>query len=294
MRTIEPKIEQVVDARNLCGETPVWHGEEEALYWIDCDGNEVLRWNAASGAVRRWTMPERVGGVTFKHGGGALITLASGLYDFDFDSEALALRIASPQSAHVAMHESGVDPSGRFWVGGIDHEMGPGNMNPGGANFYRLEGVRLIQELSGISCANGLAFSPDGKWLYISDSPTKRCDRYPIGADGSLGPRETFFELGEDDGFVDGSTVDSEGGYWATLVSVGRLRRYLPDGTADLEVILPFTNPTKVAFGGPDMKRLFITSMSLSLGMTNPQPLDGGLFAFDTDVAGLPEPMLRS
>jgi sugar lactone lactonase YvrE len=293
MRTIEPKIELVVAAGNLCGETPVWHPGEAALYWVDCDGNEVLRWDEATGDVKRWAMPERVGGITLKQGGGAMVTLASGLFDFDFSSEALVPRIPSPQASHVAMHESGVDPNGRFWVGGINHHMGPENMNPGGVNLCRLDGLRLIPEIGGISCANGLAFSPDGKVLYFSDSPTKRCDRYAIGANGSLGPRETFFELGDGEGFVDGATVDSEGGYWATLVSVGRLRRYLPDGTPDLEVVLPFNNPTKVAFGGADMKRLFITSMSLSLGGTNPLALDGGLFAFDAGVAGLPEPMLN-
>ena len=293
MRTIEPKIELVVAAENLCGETPVWHPGEQALYWVDCDGHELLRWDQATGDVKRWPMPERVGGITLKQGGGALVTLASGLYDFDFASEALVRRIASPQAPNVAMHESGVDPSGRFWVGGINHDMGPSNMNPGGVNLYRLEQGQLVPEIGGISCANGLAFSPDGKVLYFSDSPTQRCDRYAIGHDGSLGPRETFFELGDGEGFVDGATVDSEGCYWATLVSVGRLRRYLPNGTADLEVVLPFNNPTKLAFGGSDMRRLFITSMSLTLGGTNPLALDGGLFAFDAGVAGLPEPMLN-
>ena len=294
MRVIEPEIELIVAAENLCGETPIWHQDEGALYWIDCDGHELLRWHEASGEVKRWKMPERVGGIAFKQGGGALVTLASGLFDFDFASEALVKRIASPQGPHVAMHESGIDPNGRFWVGGINHDMGPGNMNPGGVNIYRLEGDQLIPEIGGVSCANGLAFSPDGKTLYISDSPTQRCDRYAISPDGSLGPRETFFELKDGEGFVDGSTVDSAGCYWATLVSVGRLRRYLPDGTPDIEVKLPFNNPTKVAFGGKDMKRLFITSMSLTLGGTNPLPLDGGVFAFDVEVGGLPEPMLMA
>ena len=99
--------------------------------------------------------------------------------------------------------------------------------------------------------------------------------------------------LGDGEGFVDGATVDAEGGYWATLVSTGRLRRYLPDGTPDLEVVLPFNNPTKVTFGGKDMRRLFITSMSESLGGTEPLELDGGLFAFEPGVPGVPEPMLK-
>jgi L-arabinonolactonase len=293
MRTIEPDIELVFAAENLCGETPVWHPGEAALYWVDCDGHELLRWNEATGDVKCWPMPERVGGIAMKQGGGGLVTLASALFDFDFTSGTLVPRIASPHAPNIAMHESGVDPHGNFWVGGINLAIGPENMNPGGASLCRLAGERLVAELGGISCANGLAFSPDGRFLYFSDSPTRRCDRYPLSASGNLGPRETFFELGDGEGFVDGATVDAEGGYWATLVSVGKLRRYLPDGTPDLEVILPFNNPTKVAFGGADMRRLFITSMSESMGGTNPLALDGGLFAFAPGVAGLPEPMLK-
>ena len=293
MRTIEPEIECVVAAENLCGETPVWHPGEAALYWVDCDARELLRWDEATREVKRWPMPERVGGITLKQGGGALVTLASGLFDFDFASGTLAPRLASPHAAKIAMHESGVDPHGHFWVGGINLEIGPENLLPGGVSLCRLDGERLVAQVGGISCANGLAFAPDGSTLYFSDSPTRRCDRYRLSASGALGPRETFFELGDGEGFVDGATVDSEGGYWATLVSVGRLRRYLPDGTADLEVILPFNNPTKVAFGGAGMRRLFITSMSESMGGTHPLALDGGLFAFDAGVAGLPEPMLK-
>lgn len=293
MRVVEPKIELIVDAANLCGETPVWHPGENALYWVDCDGHQLLRWDAASNDAKRWNMPERVGGITLKQGGGALVTLASGLYDFDFARESLALRIASPQAPNIAMHESGVDPHGRFWVGGINLEIGPGNLNPGGVSLWSLQGGELVEAFGGVSCANGLAFSPDGKWLYFSDSPTRRCDRYALGPDGGLGPRETFFELGDGEGFVDGACVDAEGGYWATLVGAGRLRRYLPDGTPDLDVILPFNNPTKVTFGGRDMKRLFITSMSESLGGTDPLELDGGLFAFEPGIAGLTEPMLK-
>lgn len=291
MRTIEPKLELAVDAKNLIGETPIWSEQEKALYWIDCHKPELLRWDSKSDDLKRWPMPERFGGFAFKADGGALVVLASGLYDFDFGTGDLSLRVKSPMPGNIAMHECGCDPSGRFWVGGINQDMQPGNMNPGGARLFHLEGGDLICEVEDISCANGLAFAPDGRTLYLSDSSTQRCDRYEIDPQtGKLGDRQTFFTLGEGEGFVDGSTVDADGGYWATLVSVGKLRRYLPDGTPDIEVILPFNNPTKLVFGGDDMQTLFITSMSETLGGTNPTPLDGGVFSFRPGMAGNPEP----
>ena len=127
----------------------------------------------------------------------------------------------------------------------------------------------------------------------MSDSTTQRCDRYDCDpATGEISNRETFFALGPADGFVDGAAVDSEGGYWATLVYAGRLRRYLPDGTLDLEIELPFDNPTKPAFGGDAFAHGLRDLDQRNAWATGPaNPLDGGLFAFEADVAGLPEPL---
>lgn len=293
MRTIEPRIELAVDAKNTVGETPVWSPSEDALYWIDCEGPpQIQRWHPESGEIARWEMPERCGGLVLKKGGGALVTLASGLFNFDFESGALEKRVPSPLPDHVALHECACDPTGRFWVGAIDHRVGPANMHPGGAKLFRLDDDSLVSVIKGISCANGLAFSPDGRTLYISDSTTQRCDRYDLDpASGEISNRQTFFQLDPADGFVDGATVDTEGGYWATLVYAGRLRRYLPDGTLDLEVKLPFDNPTKPAFGGSNMRTLFITSTSQSLGDVETSQLDGGLFAFKPGLTGRPDPL---
>ncbi len=292
MRKIAPDVELVVDARNTTGETPVWSVAEQALYWIDCeDPPRIQRWDPATGEVRRWEMPERCGGIVLKQDGGALVTLASGLFDFDFPSGELKLRVKSPLPDHVALHECACDPSGRFWVGAIDKRVGPGNMHPGGARLFRLDGDTLVSVIDGISCANGLAFSPDGAVLYMSDSTTQRCDSYDLDlANGAIGERKTFFQLAGNEGFVDGAAVDAEGGYWATLVYAGRLRRYLPDGTLDIEVALPFNNPTKLAFGGPDMRTIYITSTSQSLDDGAAPGLDGELFAFDAGIAGRPDP----
>lgn len=295
MKVIEPQVRRIGETEDSIGETPVWRAEENALYWVDCDGPPRLRrWRAENGEVTDWIMPSRIGGFVFKQDGGALVTLSDGLFDFDFASGALTPRVASPLGKHASLHECACDPAGRFWVGAIDHRVGPDNLHPGGASLFRLDGDRLVPVIEGISCANGLAFSPAGDALYISDSTTLRGDRYPLDPlTGELGARETFFQLGEGDGFVDGAAVDAEGAYWASLVYAGKLRRYRPDGTADVEIRLPFANPTKLAFGGSEMTTIYVTTIRHGLDGQQASPLDGGLFTIEGSHAGLSDPVFR-
>ncbi|MEW9853877.1 SMP-30/gluconolactonase/LRE family protein [Novosphingobium sp. M1R2S20] len=291
MDVSEPQVRRIGATQDAIGETPVWREDERALYWIDCEGPCLRRWLSDTGEVSQWPMPERIGGFVFKQDGGALITLSSGIFDFDFDSGTLTLRVASPLGEEASLHECACDPAGRLWVGSIDHRVGHSNLHPGGAKLFRLDGNKLTPVIENFSCANGLAFSPKGDALYISDSTTLRCDRYALDpVSGHLGERSTLFKLGPGDGFVDGAAVDAEGGYWAALVYAGKLRRYLPDGTADIEIRLPFANPTKLAFGGADMRTMYITTIHHGLDGKPPTPLDGGLYAIEAPVAGRPDP----
>lgn len=294
MQVITPDVELVLDAKNHLGETPVWCAAEAALYWVNCEQEpELLRWQPGAGELKRWPMPERIGGFGLKQGGGLLVVLARGLHDFDPASGNLALRVPSPLPEGVSLHESAVDPTGRFWVGAINEAVSPDNPAPGGGELFFLDEKRLVPVMDGISCANGLAFSPDARALYFSDSLTRRLDRWELdAATGQIGNCQTIAELGEDEGVIDGSTVDSEGGYWATLVFAGMLRRYLPDGTPDLTVKLPFMNPTKVAFGGPGLGTLYMTTMSEYAACSGQPGRDGGLFACRLGFTGLPEPLI--
>ena len=235
-------------------------------------------------------MPQRIGGFVHKAGGGLLLALADGIFDFDMESEALTLRAPSPLPPHVKLHECGCDRQGRFWVGSFDHHF-PADRDAAGGAWFRLDGNALTRVIEGVSVSNGLAFSPDGRTLYCANTPSRCVEAFDIDPEtGTLSNRRIFLSLAPGDGHIDGATVDTEGGYWLAVVATGTVRRYLPDGRLDRTIALPCSNPTKPAFGGADMKTLFATSTKMVIKAdSHGAELNGALFAVQTGFIGINE-----
>ena len=277
------------DAGNHLGETPVWSAREQALWWVNCEEPpELHRWHPASGAHRVWPMPKRIGGFVFKASGGLLVALNDGIYDFAPESGELTLRAPSPFGPHVNLHECTTDRQGRFWIGGYDTRY-PADRSAMDAGYCRLDGGTLVIAAGGAHVSNGLAFSPDGRTMYGTSSPTSRVDAFDLDpATGELSNRREFLTLGPGEGFADGACVDTQGGYWLANVGAAALRRYRSDGTLDRIVALPFAFPTKPAFGGPDLRTLYITSGQNAAPALAEAAIPGGaVFALDPGEAGL-------
>ncbi len=289
--TITTEVICAVQPDNYLGETPLWSVSEQALYWVNCENPaEIHRWKPASGEHDIWPMKERVGGIVLKPGNNLLVVLSHGIYDFSPETAVLTLRLSSPLPDYVSLHECQCDRQGRLWVGAYDHRFTPQNRNAKDGAIFRLDGDKLIPEIRDISVANGLAFSPDGKTLYVADAPTRTVEAYDLNTEtGSLSNGRKFLELKEGEGYLDGATVDTEGGYWLAAVAAGTLRRYLPDGSLDRVVQLPVSNPTKAAFGGAELDTLYVTTTKLKLGANSEE--NGGIYALQPGFKGLPEPI---
>jgi L-arabinonolactonase len=282
------------------GESPVWSVQEQVLYWIDMGAWEergvaptLNRFDPSTGDNRRWPLPEAVGCFALREGG-AILALQSGIHDFDFARDQLQLLAPSNFSSPLLRFNDGrCDRQGRFWSGQAQ-QIGPGIARGLGA-LTRYDGRTLETRLGGITVSNGLAFSPDGRTLYYADVLQWRvyaCD-YDTER-GEPGEPRVFLQFPE--GIVpDGAAVDEEGGYWIALYKAGKVARYLPSGQLDREITLPVSCPTMVAFGGPDLRTLYITTASHRLSETErtQQPLAGAIFSCEPGVRGLPEPLFQ-
>ena len=282
-------IECVLDAKALLGESPVWSAEEQALYWADLLAPAIHRLDPVTGATRTWPMPETLGSFGLRESGGAVVALRSGFYTFDFNSGTLSF-LAAPELtvAGTRFNDGKVSPDGRFFAGTMDEVS---LSRPIGA-LYRLDpDGSLHQVLEGLIVSNGLGWSLDGRTLFHADSEGQVINAYDYDPDsGEIANQRLIARPSAEIGLPDGGAVDREGFYWSAGVSAGVLNRWAPDGSLDRQIPLPCTAPTMPCFGGPDLKILYVTSMTqgLSPAALAAKPLSGGIFALEVEVAGVP------
>jgi sugar lactone lactonase YvrE len=181
------------------------------------------------------------------------------------------------------------DRQGRFWAGTMVQDM---SLASAVGALYRFDekGVLSTAVVDGLITQNGLAWSPDGRTMYLSDSHPQRRIVWAFDFDtetGTPGAQRVFADLHHYTGRPDGAAVDADGCYWTCANDAGRLLRFTPRGELDREIALPASKPSMCAFGGSDLKTLYVTTIRPS---TNATDDDGHVFALTPGVQGLPEP----
>ncbi len=278
------------------GECPVWDARLRMLYWVDIDGHAVHRFDPATVRDEVRDVGEQIGSLALHSAPGRLlIATRSGLHFIDFATGDKQLLLA-PEPGQVLnrMNDGRCDPAGRFWVGSMRDPSSPADRY--GA-LYRIEpDLRCTRVLDGLGTANGLAFSPDAKTMYLSDSNTMVRTIWAFDFDvtsGDISRRRVFAHTQGEEGRPDGGCCDADGGYWSAQIDASRVVRYDPAGRIDKVVMLPVKWPSMAAFGGERLDTLYITTIRRGgAAMDWPeQPLAGSLFACVPGVRGLREPV---
>ena len=276
--------------RTELGECPLWCAAEAALYFVDITGRAIHRYRPGDGSHARLPVAEDVGCIGLWPGGGFIAGMRTGIFRLDAEGRTVAKLAANPESHATSRFNDGrTDPRGRFLLGTIDEPKAGG-----AAHLYRYDRRGLVALVDGLLTSNGLAFSPDGRSLYHADTPRFTVRRYAYDPEtGALADPEPFVTLTPteaDRGRPDGAAVDVEGCYWTALYEGGRIQRYAPDGRLLAEIAVPARCPTMVAFGGPDLRTLYVTSARAGRPAEELArlPLSGALFALEVEVTGLP------
>lgn len=295
------QAELVLDARNGTGESPVWSGAEQALYWVDIPARRLHRWHPTDNATASWEADEMLACIARHPAGGWLAGMESGLFHLrpGADGRLAGTCLADVRHALPGMrcNDGRCDRQGRFWVGSMHQDMAAGHC---AGVLYRFVGdaggAPLLAWLDGLVVPNGLGFSPDGRTMYLSDShPSVQAiwafDYDPD--DGVPHNRRLFVDMRQHPGRPDGAAVDEDGGYWICANDAGLVHRFTPDGRLDRSLAVPVRKPAMCAFGGPGLDTLFVTSIRPQGIDLADQPLAGGVFALQPGIRGLEEPAFR-
>ena len=295
-----PQAELVLDARNATGESPVWHAAEQALYWVDIPARTLCRWTLATAHLSTWQAPEMLACIAPAASGTWVAGTESGMFALQPQGGGTLgfKRLASVHHAAPGMrfNDGRCDRQGRFLAGTMLMNMAA---SQGEGCVYSYENGRdasqsLMPLLSGFKTPNGMAFSPDGRTMYLSDShPSVQLvwafDYDP--ATGTPSNRRIFVDMNPLPGRPDGAAVDADGCYWVCGNDAGLVHRFTPTGQLDYSLAVPVKKPAMCAFGGAGLDTLFVTSIRPDGIDLSDQPLAGGLFALRPGVRGLPEPV---
>ncbi len=289
-----PPVTCVAPVGDQCGEGAVWSAEERALYWTDVNRFLVHRWDADSDAVRFWRFDEPVVALSLTDRAGVmLVALGSRLLLWRPETDARGDHgFRLPGWPRVRLNEGCADPAGRFWVGTMKNNVLPngddGATAPGEGVLYRVASDGGASEHAhGIGISNTLCWSPDRRRLYFGDTMANviRVWDYDLATGDIANPRPFLADYPR--GGPDGSAMDSAGRLWNCRYGGGCVVRVAPDGGIEGTVELPVPNITTCAFGGPDLRTLFITT---ARGPRVPgDRLAGGLFSVPVDVPGQAE-----
>jgi sugar lactone lactonase YvrE len=287
---------QVIPSQDGTGESVVWDDRTGILMWVDIVGKRIHRLHLATNKHEIWPTPDFVPALALRKDGGAIVGLTHEICWWDFAHQFEPFVRPEPDRPRNRINECVVAPDGSYWVGtmqsNLDSEGRPKAMDANLGAYYRItprgEISRLTDNVYGIT--NTMIWPGDGRFL-TADTLANEIYSFRYDDDSKVISGRSLFAAPFPRGRPDGSCMDEEGFFWNCRVSGGAcLVRYAPDGRVDRVVELPCSSPTSCAFGGDDLRTLFVTSSRFEMDPKHltDNPQEGDLWAVDVEVRGRP------
>lgn len=281
-------IRHIVPAGDLCGEGAVWHPEQNALYWTDINRFLVHRFDASDETTRTWIFEEPVTAVNLTTDPDLLLLVLGsklGLWAPRTHPH-VQTRFRLPHAPEMRFNDARVDPRGSLWVGTMRNNVGAHGEDRevvfSGGVLYRIDPNGDVSEWKReIGISNTIAWSPDRQRFYFGDSPANTIYSFRYDERTGAISEEGILLAGYGQGLPDGSAMDAQGCLWNARYGGGCVIRIDPDGGVQRVISLPTANPTTCAFGGPELRTLYITSARST------DQYSGSVFAIETEVGGV-------
>lgn len=283
-----------VDITCETGEGPLWHPDEQRLYWCDIPQGRLYGYDPASGAHELvYEDDDRIGGFTVQTDGSLLLFQEAGTVR-RLDQDSGSVTTVTPPNTdrfHERFNDVIADPEGRVYAGVMpdtDRDL-PGQL-------YRLDTDGTF-ELVVESCVlpNGMGFTPDLSGFYFTDTGIVAPDspgyiyRYDYDQEsGAISNRETVIDGTGMMGYPDGMTVDTEGYIWSAFWDGNALHRFAPDGTQGETVEFDPRKVSSITFGGAEYDTAYVTTACVESRETEGEGA-GGLYTVDLGVGGVAE-----
>ena len=269
--------ELALDIRCELGEGPLWDHRAACLYFVDILKGHVHRYDPASSALRTFHAGQPAGAVGLAANDRLVVAVRDGFARLDGATGSVTMIAhVKADASDLRMNDGNCDPWGCFWAGTMALDE-----RPGAGALYRLSPDGRVESMvRPVSISNGVDWTADRRRMYFIDSPTQSVDVFDVDGSGGIANRRTFVAIPVDAGVPDGLTVDADECVWVALWGGSAVHRYTPAGRLDAIVRAPVTHPTSVAFGGSDLRDLYITTANIALSASERarQPHAGSLF----------------
>lgn len=254
MEPADKRVELVAPLNCRIGEGPVWHGDSGTLFFVDIAGGIVYAYSPSTGDCRIHCHTRVTGGFTIQDDGSLLLFQDGRIAILSLDGTVREVA-GNACPLNERFNDVIADPEGRVYAGAMG----------GNGRLLRFDPDGKVEEMfDGLGIPNGMGFTPDLRGMYFTDSKPRKIYYFDYDRKtGKLNNRRTFADIPVSEGVPDGMAVDADGYIWTAIWYGGRLKRYDPDGRLEQEIFLPVKQTSAVAFGGPDLSEIYVTSAAI-------------------------------